>query len=428
MTPHPSAPFSAAPTKAPELARRPGFLVAFVAYVLLSVGLLGGIAHLVMERRLAAHEERHAVVLRQLEAREAARLELAAALAGTQTALEAKEAALRASAEANERLTRDLRQGEIERAAIAAERDLAQGRARALALKAGEAETWLETVGLERRALERGRDALQNLLDEAAQGQAAATLRWREAEERALRAETMLARQEAEQTAARHRLAGWIDRRLEGIDTVMERTGMAPERLVARADGAAMGGQGGPYLPARGQAGLADPVRLAAIEPGSGGGLMADLDRLEMAERLLRAMPLAAPFDQFHVTSGFGARTDPFTGREAVHQGLDLGAAAGSEVLAPAPGRVIHAGRMGGYGLMVELDHGHGLTSRYAHLSELLVAKGNEITVRAALGIIGSTGRSTGRHLHYEIRLNGEPLDPLAFITAGRELIGALGG
>lgn len=138
-------------------------------------------------------------------------------------------------------------------------------------------------------------------------------------------------------------------------------------------------------------------------------------------------VPLATPLDHFYLTSAFGERIDPLTRRRALHNGIDFGAPPGSRILSTAPGRVTHAGWAGSYGHMVEIDHGHGIVTRYAHLSRTLVEVGDRVPLREPLGVIGSTGRSTGRHLHYEVHLDGVPRDPARFIAAGRELIQAIG-
>jgi murein DD-endopeptidase MepM/ murein hydrolase activator NlpD len=126
------------------------------------------------------------------------------------------------------------------------------------------------------------------------------------------------------------------------------------------------------------------------------------------------------------VTSGFGIRMDPFLGRPAMHTGLDLRAAAGDPVHATAAGRVVTAGWSGGYGNMVEIDHGHGLSTRYGHLSKILVSVGDKVGIGQVIGRVGSTGRSTGPHLHYETRVDDEAVDPHKFLRAGVRLSGFL--
>ena len=144
-----------------------------------------------------------------------------------------------------------------------------------------------------------------------------------------------------------------------------------------------------------------------------------------MAERLkalMPFMPVRMPLlGDASVSSPFGYRADPFLGRLALHPGVDLIEAYGDEIHAAGAGRVVHAGPMGGYGMMVEIDHGNGLTTRYAHMSQALVAEGQDVAQGAVLGRIGSSGRSTGPHLHYEVRVDGEPVDPERYLRAGAE-------
>ncbi|MCB1832129.1 MAG: M23 family metallopeptidase [Geminicoccaceae bacterium] len=156
--------------------------------------------------------------------------------------------------------------------------------------------------------------------------------------------------------------------------------------------------------------------------------LARDLEGLEAAERLVTRLPLAAPLDYFHVTSPFGRRVDPLTGRRAIHSGLDMGAARGSKVLATAGGTVLRAGPAGAYGILVEIDHGEGIVTRYGHLSKALVKAGETVDLRTAVGIIGSTGRSTGIHLHYEVRIDDRARNPYRFLDAGRNPMAFLRG
>ena len=121
------------------------------------------------------------------------------------------------------------------------------------------------------------------------------------------------------------------------------------------------------------------------------------------------------------LSSPFGYRADPFLGRAALHPGVDMVQPYGSEIKATAVGRVTHAGPMGGYGNCVEIDHGNGVATRYGHMSEVLVEEGQTVGVGEAIGRIGSTGRSTGPHLHYEVRVDGEAVDPERFLTAARD-------
>ncbi len=146
------------------------------------------------------------------------------------------------------------------------------------------------------------------------------------------------------------------------------------------------------------------------------------LGRLESVRSQARKLPFNNPSPASDITSSFGNRLDPFLGRLALHAGIDFRAPTGTRILATAPGTVITAGKTGGYGNMVEIDHGNGITTRYAHLSTILVNVGDKITAGEAIARSGSTGRSTGPHLHYEVRLNGEAVDPMRFLTAGIKL------
>jgi murein DD-endopeptidase MepM/ murein hydrolase activator NlpD len=122
------------------------------------------------------------------------------------------------------------------------------------------------------------------------------------------------------------------------------------------------------------------------------------------------------------VTSLFGYRSDPFFGSTAFHSGIDFRAAYGQTVRATAAGTITKAGRFGGYGNMVEIDHGNGFATRFAHLSQVLVHDGQKIARGAVVGQAGSTGRSTGSHLHYEVRENGRPVNPVNFLKAGKQI------
>lgn len=184
-----------------------------------------------------------------------------------------------------------------------------------------------------------------------------------------------------------------------------------------RTQGEGNGGQGGPMLPA-----LPPEVRNTPIE-GEAEVLMELFTRASELRALANRMPIAMPMiSGYTLTSGFGARRDPFTGRVAGHEGLDFAAERRTPVYAPAAGVVTRAGRLGAYGNMVEIDHGLGLTTRYAHLHFVSVEEGDIVTHGDRLGGVGNTGRSTGPHLHYEVLVDGVPRDPMNFIEAGRHV------
>lgn len=137
----------------------------------------------------------------------------------------------------------------------------------------------------------------------------------------------------------------------------------------------------------------------------------------------IETLPLRRPVGpESRVSSRFGPRSDPFLGTARMHAGQDFAAATGTPVFATAGGVVLSAGWGGGYGNLVQVDHGNGLVTRYAHLSEILVSQGQPVAVGARVGLVGSTGRSTGAHLHYETRLRGTSNDPMRFLRVGEEL------
>lgn len=150
--------------------------------------------------------------------------------------------------------------------------------------------------------------------------------------------------------------------------------------------------------------------------------LDAALTRLETMRDTAKRLPFANPAPGKDITSRFGNRPDPFLGGLAMHAGIDFRSPIGGEIRSSGAGKVIAAGPAGGYGNMVEIDHGLGLTTRYGHMSRVLVKVGDEVASGDTIGLSGNTGRSTGPHLHYEVRRNGETVDPMHFLNAGMKL------
>jgi murein DD-endopeptidase MepM/ murein hydrolase activator NlpD len=205
------------------------------------------------------------------------------------------------------------------------------------------------------------------------------------------------------------------------LAAVVSRAGLDADTLAPPA--IAKGGVGGPFIPL-----TADPGAVGAPRFDKAlANAARDVDAVDRLSRLMPILPVRAPLiGDAVVSSPFGYRRDPFLGLAELHPGVDLVQEYGSEVHATAAGRVTHAGPMGGYGDMVEIDHGNGLVTRYGHLSEILVTEGESVSAEALLGRIGSTGRSTGPHLHYEVRVDGEPVDPERFLQAGAPLSASL--
>ncbi len=169
--------------------------------------------------------------------------------------------------------------------------------------------------------------------------------------------------------------------------------------------------QGGPFI------GYSDELG-QYNEPEVVDGLI----ELAVLNDILNAMPLANPTKGARITSHYGRRLDPFTKKRAMHYGLDFAGPVGTKIVATAPGKVVHAGRKGAYGRLVEIDHGHGFKTRYGHLSKIYVKKGEQVTLGQEIGVQGNSGRSTGAHLHYEVRFNNKPLNPYKFVKAGKHV------
>jgi murein DD-endopeptidase MepM/ murein hydrolase activator NlpD len=228
-----------------------------------------------------------------------------------------------------------------------------------------------------------------------------------------VRLQTSLDQVERRQIAALSSVEESMESRIRRMRGVFTDLGLDMPQLEAAAPRA---GMGGPFV----------PVKLAA----DAGAFERQLYRInvtraqvERLNRTLSLVPYRKPvIGEVEFTSGFGVRSDPFLGRPAMHTGLDFRASMGDPVRATANGKVASSGWAGGYGRMVEIDHGNGLSTRYGHLSEISVKVGDQIKIGQVIGAVGSTGRSTGPHLHYETRIDGEAVDPQKFLRAGVRL------
>ena len=164
------------------------------------------------------------------------------------------------------------------------------------------------------------------------------------------------------------------------------------------------GGRGGPFVvPPK-----ADPPD--AMTP----------DKMEELRSLMKSLPLSVPLDHYQLESRFGPRHDPFNHRSSYHTGIDLSAPYMSPVHATAAGIVTYAGYRSDYGKVVEIDHGNGIATLYAHLHRYIVSVGQRVAEHEQVGFLGSSGRSSGPHVHYEVRVNDEPQDPEKFIGLAR--------
>jgi murein DD-endopeptidase MepM/ murein hydrolase activator NlpD len=202
---------------------------------------------------------------------------------------------------------------------------------------------------------------------------------------------------------------------LSDMEKTVQMTGLNVDRLL-RLTNEQFSGEGGPFIPA--PTDTKDTNERKLLE--SVATLDDEVGRWEKLQVILRSLPLSAPVDHYYISSGFGERTDPFNGETAIHEGVDMVDAIRSDVLATAPGKVIFAGWKGGYGRCVEIDHGLGIHTLYGHLDSILVKVGDLVDYRQTIAKLGSSGRSSGPHVHYEIRFENHPLDPMGFLKAGR--------
>ena len=220
-----------------------------------------------------------------------------------------------------------------------------------------------------------------------------------------------LAQLEARQLAYVESLTRYADSRSERASRAIRQLGLNPDQML-RSTRLAMGGP--LEVLSTNRDGSLDP-RFERL------GL--SLARMEALENSLDSIPQVMPAARWSISSGFGYRRDPFTGRAAMHSGLDFRAGHGSPIYAAARGTVSFVGRKSGYGKVVEVSHGNGLMTRYAHMSAFNARVGQEVAAGDRIGAIGSTGRSTGPHLHFEVRVNDRAINPRPFMETAPNVL-----
>ena len=273
--------------------------------------------------------------------------------------------------------------------------------------------------------LERRQEMLESLGDQylgdlsEAEAQAPAASADSRAEEKAVKTISAmvpeaagLVRIEARQIRFAEKMTKMAQARTLKAESAIRQFGLNPEILARQARNA----QGGLFEPffGKGKKDVRDPRFL---------NLAAALGRMDAMERALAAIPTAMPAASMMMSSDFGYRSDPFTGGGAMHAGLDFKGPVGTPILAAAKGKVVLAGFNGGYGNTIEIRHANGLVTRYAHLSGLNVRRGQMVDRGVQIGRMGSTGRSTGSHLHFEVRLNGQAINPRKFLEANPDVL-----
>lgn len=205
---------------------------------------------------------------------------------------------------------------------------------------------------------------------------------------------------------------------LAPLDKMFAKAGMPADRII-EVMRRSYSGQGGPLTPltfsTKGEA--PDPLHERA------NGILGKLDEVNLYRMALERTPFAEPTrSAVRYTSGYGYRRDPKTGGRRMHNGSDFAGALGTPIYATADGTVIHAGRSSGYGKLIKIQHEFGIQTYYAHLSKIRVKKGQRVSQGDRIGDMGNTGRSTGVHLHYEVRIGGKPVNPMSFIKAARDV------
>jgi murein DD-endopeptidase MepM/ murein hydrolase activator NlpD len=207
------------------------------------------------------------------------------------------------------------------------------------------------------------------------------------------------------------------DAKYRNTATMVAKLGMSP----ARFDNVAA--MGGPYEPISASAQPADQPVVAKQADPQFKALFQSWKKLDQLQASIVAIPSARPVPTLAFTSNYGVRTDPFRGGAAMHSGVDIPGAYATPIYATADGIVGRTGRVGGYGNLVEIEHGRGIQTRYGHLSSMLVAPGKKVKRGDLIALMGSTGRSTGNHLHYEVRIDGRAVNPAPFLQTSDYLV-----
>ncbi|ABS64877.1 peptidase M23B [Parvibaculum lavamentivorans DS-1] len=231
--------------------------------------------------------------------------------------------------------------------------------------------------------------------------------------------DTRLSRLDTAQQGLINNVEEITDRRVRELKSIIAMTKVIdPDDLLKRGSKARDDAQGGPFIS------LADADALAGGDDETAFQrqlfrVSQNLKKMADLEDSIARMPLAEPLVSYRKTSSYGARRDPFNGRMAFHSGEDMAASYGALIFAPGAGTVSYAGWKGGYGRVIEIDHGNGFRTRYGHLGKIDVKAGQKIAFREVIGKVGSSGRSSGPHLHYEVWFDGIVRNPSKFIEAG---------
>ncbi|WP_071675045.1 M23 family metallopeptidase [Nioella nitratireducens] len=301
---------------------------------------------------------------------------------------------------------------------VMGERDTAREQMAALQAEIENDDSPVQTAAARAQEMERTVDYLSMALRRAAdeRDDAVATARNAEDEVGDLEFTQALADERNERIFAQ--IEDAVEMSMAPLDTMFQDAGLSTDDLVNQMR-ASYNGQGGPLMPitmsSSGEE--PDPEEIRANE------VLAQLDLLNLRRMAAENLPFSMPLrTSYRISSTFGYRSDPFNGGRRLHSGVDMAGAHGSPIYATGDGVVSFAGRQSGYGNVVVLRHAMGFETRYAHMSRIRVQEGQRVSRGDRIGDMGSTGRSTGPHLHYEVRTGGTPRNPMTYITAGRNV------
>ena len=343
---------------------------------------------------VASAQERFTAVLGRVSAMQARLLEAEGRLMEADTGLEVVQATLR----------RTLRERDAARAELAAVTGDGDVESAAAALR--DADATVEVLSAALRAAAEERDGLMGEVEATEARLADMTL------------DARLARDHNERIFAQ--LEEAVSVSMEPLERMFTSAGLPPDEILA-AVRSGYSGQGGPLEPITvsaeaGSAGARDAARANEI--------LVALDEMNVYRVAAATLPFADPVPSgaYRLTSGFGHRRDPMGAGTRMHSGTDFAGARGTPIHATADGSVLRAGRMRGYGNVVDIQHAFGVVTRYAHLDSIAVSAGEKVSRGDRVGAMGTTGRSTGVHLHYEVHANGSPVDPMTYIKAARDV------
>lgn len=225
-----------------------------------------------------------------------------------------------------------------------------------------------------------------------------------------------LKRVEMQQNQLVRNLNTEIDHKLSFLSDTLTKAGITPEKMMELANlPLAPSASGGPFI-------AVSSISEASIDSNSFDSLFYKRAHLEDIKIALEHLPIITPPEKHYVSSKFGMRRDPFTKKWASHRGLDMAGWRNTPINSGGAGIVTRAGRNGAFGLFIEIDHGNGFKTKYGHLSKIKVERGEKVEANQLIGLMGSTGRSTSTHLHYEIWFNGKPIDPLKVLKAAKDV------